>query len=135
MISLDFQIPKAYWWSQNKRGHWQAKWQHTSRVKELAYYTACAWRNDSTNHAVFKQMRAMSPVHVTATIHPLTAGRFDPENAAPMVKAILDALTQADYWEDDDSRHVIGPDYRAGERSTFPDTYRINIRIEEVRNE
>ena len=64
-------------------------------------------------------------------IHPLTHGRFDPENAAPMVKAILDALTDTGFWPDDDSKHIIGPDYRGGEPSTRKGWYRITIRIEE----
>lgn len=71
------------------------------------------------------------PVHVTAIIHPLTHGRFDPENAAPMVKAILDAITQADFWPDDNARYVVGPDYRLGEPSTEKGVYHITIRIEE----
>lgn len=71
------------------------------------------------------------PVHVIAIIHPLTHGRFDPENAAPMVKAILDALTDTGFWPDDDSKHIIGPDYRGGEPSIRKGWYRITIRIEE----
>lgn len=71
------------------------------------------------------------PVHVTAIIHPLTHGRFDPENAAPMVKAILDGITQSGYWPDDNAKYVVGPDYRLGEPSVEKGVYHITIRIEE----
>ena len=100
-------IPRDEWWTQNRRGHWRVKFAHTSAVKQHF------------------------PVHVTAIIHPLTHGRFDPENAAPMVKAILDALTDTGFWPDDDSKHIIGPDYRGGEPSIRKGWYRITIRIEE----
>ena len=48
-----------------------------------------------------------------------------------MVKAILDALTDTGFWPDDDSKHLIGPDYRGGEPSSRKGWYRITIRIEE----
>lgn len=72
-------------------------------------------------------------MHVTAIIHPLTHGRFDPENAAPMVKAILDAITQSGYWPDDNADYVLGPDYRLGEPSTEKGVYHITIRIEDAK--
>lgn len=30
-------VPKAYWWTQNKRGDWRAKYRRTSVVKRRAY--------------------------------------------------------------------------------------------------
>ena len=71
------------------------------------------------------------PVRVIAVIHPLTHGRFDPENAAPMVKAVIDALTTAGIWPDDDGTHITGPDYRPGDPSEEPGWYRIDIEITE----
>ena len=106
-------VPKAYWWTQNKRGDWRAKYRRTSVVKRRAYLTYRSLINSGKLKPPTKW-----PVHVTAIIHPLTHGRFDPENAAPMVKAILDAITQADFWPDDNARYVVGPDYRLGEPST-----------------
>lgn len=32
-------VPKAYWWTQNKRGDWRAKYRRTSVVKRRAYLT------------------------------------------------------------------------------------------------
>ena len=69
---------------------------------------------------------------LAAIIHPLTHGRFDPENAAPMVKAILDAGTQAGMWPDDNAEYIIGPDYRPGTPSPDKTTYHITIRIEQA---
>lgn len=103
-----------------------AKYRRTSVVKRRAYLTYRSLINSGKLKPPTKW-----PVHVTAIIHPLTHGRFDPENAAPMVKAILDAITQADFWPDDNARYVVGPDYRLGEPSTEKGVYHITIRIEE----
>lgn len=123
-------VQKAYWWTQNKRGDWRAKYRRTSVVKRCAYLTYRSLINSGK-----LKPPAKWPVHVTAIIHPLTHGRFDPENAAPMVKAILDAITQADFWPDDNARYVVGPDYRLGEPSTEKGVYHITIRIEEEGHE
>lgn len=107
-IELAFEIPKNEWWTQNRRGAWQMGYRRTSAVKQRAYILA---RN---------QLRGVPrpshwPVRVIARISPLTHGRFDPENAAPMVKAILDAITLTGWWPDDNSLYVTGPDYRRGD--------------------
>lgn len=119
-------VLKAYWWTQNKRGDWRAKYRRTSVVKRRAYLTYRSLINSGK-----LQKPEHWPVHVTAIIHPLTHGRFDPENAAPMVKAILDGITQSGYWPDDNADYVLGPDYRLGEPSTEKGVYHITIRIEE----
>ena len=94
-------IPRDEWWTQNRRGHWRVKFAHTSAVKQRAVAFARFWLQNGHHRPQH------FPVHVTAIIHPLTHGRFDPENAAPMVKAILDALTDTGFWPDDDSKHLI----------------------------
>ncbi len=126
-IEIRFDIPRNEWWTQNRRGHWRAGWSRAAAVKQRARMQAMAFKR-----ARPESMPARFPVHVTAIIHPLTYGRFDPENAAPMVKAILDALTEAGWWPDDDGKHLIGPDYRAGERSEHKGWYGVTVRVEEV---
>lgn len=49
-----------------------------------------------------------------------------------MVKAILDAGTQAGMWPDDNAEYIIGPDYRPGTPSPDKTTYHITIRIEKA---
>ena len=124
---LTFEIPKNEWWTQNRRGAWQAKYRRTSAVKRRAYILA---RN---------QLRGVPrpshwPVRVIAKISPLTHGRFDPENAAPMVKAILDAITMIGWWPDDNSTYVTGPDYRRGDPSAN-NKYAITVIIQEPEQE
>lgn len=127
MTDIDLAISRQLWWTQNRRSRsWVVPYQRKKQVKAAAYLTFRGLINSG-------QLVRPShwPVHVTAIIHPLTHGRFDPENAAPMVKAILDAITQSGYWPDDNARYVVGPDYRFGQPSDEKGVYRITIRIEE----
>ncbi len=129
---FNFDIPKNEWWTQNRRGNWRAKYRHTSAVKRRAHLTIRSIMNRTGAHTT---QDTVWPIHVTAIIHPLTHGRFDPENAAPMVKAILDAFTVVGYWPDDNGDYIIGPDYRLGRPSSEKGRYGITITLEEHRNE
>ena len=127
MTDIDLAISRQLWWTQNRRSRsWVVPYQRKKQVKAAAYLTFRSLINSGRLEKPSKW-----PVHVTAVIHPLTHGRFDPENAAPMVKAILDAITQSGYWPDDNARYVVGPDYRLGQPSDEKGVYHITIRIEE----
>lgn len=131
MPDIDIAIGRQVWWTQNRRSRsWMVPYQKKKQVKTAAYATVRSLINSGR-----LQPPKAWPVHVTAVIHPLTHGRFDPENAAPMVKAILDAITQAGYWPDDNPEYVIGPDCRLGEPSTEQGVYHITIRIRELEDE
>jgi crossover junction endodeoxyribonuclease RusA len=63
------------------------------------------------------------PVRIIATVHLDTRpSRHDPTNWLPTAKAAVDGLVLHprhggwDVLADDDSRHVVGPDMRAGEQ-------------------
>lgn len=127
MSEIEITIDKRSWWTQNRRSRsWVVPYARKKQVKAKSLLIFRSLINSGK-----LQKPEHWPVHVTAIIHPLTHGRFDPENAAPMVKAILDALTDTGFWPDDDSKHIIGPDYRGGEPSIRKGWYRITIRIEE----
>lgn len=98
---LVLEIPKSHWHTSNDRGKWYI---FAPRIK--------ANRAAAKNAAIGGGLGAFSVAHVTAYIGYPRAGRADPGNASPVVKALLDGLTDAGIWADDDSRHVIGPDYR-----------------------
>ncbi|GGH93883.1 hypothetical protein ACFFGR_09400 [Arthrobacter liuii] len=54
------------------------------------------------------------PVHVTAWFTKARAGRYDPNNLWPTVKAVLDGVVDSGLLVDDDHVHVVGPDMRHG---------------------
>lgn len=124
---INFGIPRNEWHTSNKRGRWQASYARTADVKHRAKVIATNWRN--RNPDKYAMIRDASKVRVIIVVHPLTHGRFDPGNASPMAKAIIDALTECGFWPDDDSRHLEGPDYRAGAPSGIAGRYGIGLHI------
>ena len=128
-LQLSFIIPKEYWWTQNRRGNWKKKYRHTSAVKDIARYTVRQWKHLHVDS--YMLLRSWDKVHVTAVIRPIRRGRFDPENAAPMVKAVIDAMTLEQCWVDDDYTHLVGPDYRAGLRCD-DGRYRVVLLVEQA---
>jgi len=53
-------------------------------------------------------------VHIFAHIWKPRAGRYDPNNLWPTVKAVVDGVVEAGFIVDDDHLHVVGPDMRHG---------------------
>lgn len=79
-------------------------------LKSLAYYRAVNVRRDMRcREPVFDRVRVLCVV-----CYPKGVDRADPGNFSHTVKALVDGLTMAGYWPDDDSTHVQGPDYRRG---------------------
>jgi crossover junction endodeoxyribonuclease RusA len=69
---------------------------------------------------------------VTIITAPPTRRRMDPPNLWPTAKAILDGLTDASWWLDDDFKHVVETSFRYGGISGIKDTFKITVQIEEV---
>ena len=129
MSEIDIPISRQLWWTQNKRANtWAVPYQKKKQVKAAAYLTF----RSLINSGKLKRPERW-PVRVIVTTHPLGHGPSpDIDNASPMVKAILDALTQAEYWPDDNSKYLGELSYRMGEPSTEKGVYHITIRIEET---
>ena len=114
---LTLDIPDPEWMSSNDRSHWRAKARKTAALRHRAGWAA-------------KQLAPTTgPVLVVAHIGYPRAGKADPGNAAPTVKAILDGLTDAGVWPDDDSTHVIGPDYRRDPETHLRGVHRVRLVI------
>lgn len=98
--TLQIQVPAKDWHTSNQRGsHWEAAKKtsdnrHRGKLAALtALRTGCL-------------SRFARPVQVYAAIALPTARAFDPPNAWPTVKAILDGLTDAHVWGDDSHLYV-----------------------------
>lgn len=114
---LSIDVPPAEWMSANDRLHWAEKARRTKALRQRAYY-----RGRDVNIAFIKRVGKrprlplyQCPVRVTVTIHASRRGRMDPANSYPTIKALIDGLTDAGLWADDDAEHLIGPDMRLGE--------------------
>lgn len=116
--TLTFDIPKTLWLSLNQRLHWAEKSRRTKALRSLGYATAGSTGRHGTSH-------------VAAFIGYPRAGKADPANSAPTIKALVDGLVDAGVWADDDSTQVIGPTYLRDPSSGQAGVYRVRLVITE----
>jgi Holliday junction resolvase RusA-like endonuclease len=86
----------------NDRKHRLTNAKLTKQWKDAAYYAACRTLPPGPTGRRLTEFPV--EVHCIFPVH--TAGRRDPHNWYPTVKAILDGLTLANVWPDDDETHV-----------------------------
>ena len=131
-ITLTMQGGKeGLWFTANSRLHWARRAWRTRSMRQMAFVLGRRELNDLRAEGHRYPSPVFGRAHVTAVIHFSRGGTHDPGNASPMVKAAVDGLTDAGYWVDDDSTHVVGPDYRIGEPTGRAGVYRIELEIEE----
>lgn len=113
--AVTFTIPADLWLSHNQRLHWADKAKRTKALREMGWATA---RRD--------KVPAHDVTHVAAFIGYPRNGKADPANAA-VVKPLIDGMTDAGVWPDDDSTHVIGPTYLRDPKSPTPGHYTVRL--------
>lgn len=103
MSALEFRIHRDTWLSANDRHHWARKAQRTRDLRHLGGAIA---KRDGLAGA------NLGRTQVFAHIGYPRAGKVDPANAYPTIKALIDGMVDAGVWADDDSDHIVGPDFR-----------------------
>lgn len=116
-----FVIPKRYWMTSNGRYHWADKMERTRHLRRMGLTVG------QMHGTGFDQL-----VRIVAHIGYPTSGRADPNNAEPTVKPLIDGLTSAGVFIDDDSTHVIGPDFRRDDTRAERGTHTVRLVVEEV---
>lgn len=99
--TITFELTRADMLTANDRPHYQ---QRATITRNL--------RNRAAIQAPAAHIPARDRAHVTVTVHWPDHRRRDVLNLAPTVKALIDGMTDAGCWPDDDDRHLIGPDFR-----------------------
>ncbi len=122
-IELTIDITPANWITENgAHGSYWTLNRKRRALKEIGYLRCL----NAARGVRFKR------AHVTAFVQYPSNNRADPTNAAPSAKPIIDGFTSAGLWVDDDSKHVIGPDFRREEGQTgVKGLHRIRFVIEE----
>lgn len=115
---LTLDVPKKLWQSSNQRLHHMDRAARTKQLRTLA-----GWQARTHLHPV------IGKVHVLAYISSPRRSRADVGNAYPTIKAILDGLTDAGTWVDDDDDHLVGPDLRRGDPTHQAGLYRVRLVI------
>jgi hypothetical protein len=122
-IELTIDITASNWITENgAHGSYWTLNRKRRALKEIGYLRCL----NAARGVHFEQ------AHVTAYVQYPSNNRADPTNAAPSAKPIIDGFTRAGLWDDDDSKHVLGPDFRREEGTTgVQGLHRIRFIIEE----
>ncbi len=120
--TLVFTIPADWWLSANDRMHWAPKAKRTTYLRNLGNFVSITHGLDGA---------LLECTHVAAFIGYLRNGKADPSNAAPTIKALIDGMTDAGVWADDDSTHVLGPTYLRDPKSPTPGHYTVRLVLTE----
>lgn len=72
-----------------------------------------------------------NPCDVIITVRPPSKRRMDPPNWYPTVKALLDGMTDAGVWTDDNNHVIKITAFQAGELSGIKDHYILELQIRE----
>lgn len=116
-MTLTLDIPPGEWLTANDRRHWADRQKRTKALRmrgKIAGVNFIRELRREYGHRVRLPL-CKARVRVVATLHTRTNTRLDPANSYPTIKALVDGLTDAGLWADDDSEHLIGPDMRRGE--------------------
>lgn len=115
--ALKLVIHKNNWMTSNQRTHWAKNAEKSAALKQAAYI-----------HARKNRLTPIcEPVWVHALIGLPTMHRFDPPNAWPTIKPIIDGLVDAGVLQDDDSAHVPYTSFSRDPNKSPKDKYRITI--------
>ena len=115
MTTPEFAIPDALWLSANDRRHWADKGKRTKALRAMGCIVARS-----------AKVGQLGTTHVAAFIGYPRNSKADPANAAPTVKALIDGMTDAGVWPDDDSTFVLGPTFLRGDKSE-PGTHSVRL--------
>lgn len=126
-LILRFEFPANEWFTSNQRLHWAEKYKRSLLVQQRVRVIALSKKNQCHLHSPIFQK-----CHATVFVAYPSRRRFDPSNTSAIVKPIIDELTRCGYWVDDDSTHLIGPDYRPADHVSRPNIHEITLKLEEV---
>lgn len=65
-------------------------------------------------------------------VYPPSNRRIDPPNLYPTAKPLIDGLTDANLWEDDDYSHLYRTSFYYGGRSGCPDLFLLELKVKEI---
>lgn len=114
----------------NDRFHPQIKGKMTKRIRAFANYQTFATKDKK--RAAFNPS---NPCEVTVTIYSPTKSKLDPPNLYPTVKAIIDGMTDAGIWTDDNHKVIKKLSFVYGGLSEEKGHYRFVFDIEEEKHE
>lgn len=126
-IILKFDLNRKQMISANDRLHFQQKAKITRFLRELAKYEGQNTLKDWYGLPFTED----KPCKVSVVIFSPTLRKYDPPNWSPTTKALLDGLTDAEFWKDDNYNIIKKVSFCHGGKSGT-DKYTIKLEIMEI---
>ena len=108
----------------NDRPHWTQKAKITAYLRQIGRLKVSEGK-----YTTYTKKR---PCGLVVTIYAPTKRRMDPPNFYPTVKALVDGMTDAGLWTDDNHEIIKYMTFEFGGLSGLKDKYRIEIEVKEV---
>lgn len=112
--------------STNDRMHPMVKAKITSYLRSLSFDTV-------THRGVIETFNPEYPCEVIMVVYPPTKRRMDPHNLAITLKALIDGMTDAGLFTDDDYHVVDMVSFRHGGKTSGDKNYRIDIIVKSIK--
>lgn len=126
-LILKFELDRKQMISANDRLHFQQKAKITRFLRQLANY-----EGQNTLRDYFGlPYNEKKPCKVIVWVYAPTNRIYDPPNWSPTSKALLDGLTDAKFWTDDNYHVIKSTDFRHGGKSGNK-KYRIELEISSI---
>lgn len=109
-------VGKPLWMTSNQRLHHMERANRTKRLRILARARGLQLR-----------VKLQDPVHIKAIVHTPSNKVFDPPNAWPTIKPIIDGLVDAGVLEDDSSIQVPEITFARGPKTGRNGLYAITL--------
>ena len=111
----------------NDRYHQREKSKITKRIRSFAYWETLM--NKDKKRASFSPS---NPCEVIITVYSPTKSKLDPPNLYPTIKAIIDGMTDAGIWTDDNHKVIKAMTFKYGGLSNKIGYYKLEFEIKEV---
>ena len=125
---LVFDVPVKRMLNANQRLHHMTKAARSKWLRELARERGASLFPDGGDGRFLFD----GPVEASVTVCPTTRSRMDPPNVYPSVKALVDGLTDAHWWEDDHWCFLPLMSFSYGGRSPVKGCYRLVLDVRRV---
>ena len=114
--------------NQNDRFHFHAQAKMVTKLRDLAEFRGLKLKQDFSDWEPFSKDK---PCRVLISIARPTRRRLDPPNLYPTVKALIDGLTDAGIWTDDNDEVIQSMTFESSGLSGIKGRYIITIKIKE----
>lgn len=112
--TVDVLVGVVDWISSNDRRVWQDKARRTARLVKVG-----------ATIATVQRLKVETPARLTVTVHMPSNRRFDPPNAWPTIKPLIDGFVKAGALTDDSHKEIPETVFKKGEKTSIAGTYRL----------